>query len=316
VRLVWSDVQPAPAGLGPVAHVVPLADDGERYTRYSHAVRDVARPRLMENRMSYRLLAVEPGPTLIYGSTTFFEALDTGEALRHEFKAAWLAAGGSLPDWATMPMRTAVGERPDQLRRAVSSGISTLTIRRDRGGEHRFVLHERDSAAVALGGGLWSVIPTGEFQPCTAHPADVSNDFSTWHNIMRELSEEFLGHPEHGETTPRLIDYTENEPFRSFERARAAGRLRLWHYGVTLDSLSLAPTQRTVAVIDGEAFDELFAGLVTDNPEGRVIRLDGRVGAPFTAEAIERLAPRLSSGALISLELAWRDRARLLDRPS
>jgi hypothetical protein len=242
VRLAWSDSVPAAVPLGPLDHVLPLADGGERYTSYSQAV----------------------------------------------------------------------GERPDRLRGGMSSGIGTLTIRRDPGGGHRFVLHERDSAAVACGGGLWSLIPTGEFQPCTAHPADVRNDFSIWRNIVRELAEEFLGHPEHGPGTPRLINYAEQEPFGSFERARAAGRLRLWHYGLTLDPLTLGPTQRTVAVVEADAFDELFAGMVTVNDEGRVIRMDGRVGAPFTAEAIGRLEPRLSAGASSTLHLAWRDRDLLL----
>jgi transcriptional regulator with XRE-family HTH domain len=313
VRLVWSGAQPPPPRLVAVEHVLPLSDRGERYRSYSRAVRDLVRPRLMENRLSYRLLAVAPGPTLTCGVTNFFESFDAQQLLAHEFKAAWREAGGSIPGWHALPLRAAVGEWFDPARMVMSPGISTLTIRRDRGGEHRFVLHERDGAAVADGGGLCSVMPAGEFQPSSVHPADLRNDLSPWRNIMREFSEEFLGNPEHDGGSTRPIDYTEDEPFRSFERARAAGRLRLWHYGLWVDPLTLGPGQQTVAVIDDEVFDRLFAGLVATNDEGRVVGMGGRADIPFAADAIDRLDHRLSPGTVTLLRLAWRDRAQLLD---
>jgi transcriptional regulator with XRE-family HTH domain len=314
VRFEWSDAQPSPARMVPVEHVLPLTGRGDRYFSYSRAVRDLVRPRLMENRLSYRLLAVAPGPalTLTCGVTTFFESFDAQQLLAHEFKVAWRAAGGSIPDWHALPLRAAIGERFDPARIVMSPGISTLTIRRDRWGEHRFVLHERDGAAVADGGGLCSVMPAGEFQPSSVHPDDVRNDLSPYHNILREFSEEFLGNPEHDGGSVRSLDYAEDEPFRSLARARAAGRFRLWHYGLWVDPLTLGPGQQTVAVIDDEVFDRLFAGLVATNDEGRVVGMGGRADIPFTADAIDRLDPRLSAGTVTLLRLAWRDRAQLL----
>jgi transcriptional regulator with XRE-family HTH domain len=314
VRLVWADQQRPASQLDSFAHVLPLTDRGERYSGYSRAVRDIVRPRLLENRLSYRLLDLraDHGLALNFGTTTFFEVFDVKQAVAHEFKAAWLELNRSVPDWNALPIRTAIGDHFDPHRLLMSPGISTLTIRRDQSGQHRFVLHKRDGGKVADGGGLCHVMPAGEFQPSSVDLADLRNDFSLWRNIMREFSEEFLGNPEHDGSTSRPIDYAHDEPFRSFERARADGGLRMWHYGLVMEPLELGAVQLTVAVVDDEVFDRLFVDLVETNDEGRVIGRDGRTDMPFTGEAIDRLNPRLSASALTLLRLAWRDRDQLL----
>ncbi|GLY71355.1 helix-turn-helix transcriptional regulator [Amycolatopsis taiwanensis] len=314
VRLVWADQQRPTGCSDSFEHVLPLTDRGERYAGYSRAVRDLVRPRLLENRLSYRLLDLraDHGLELSFGTTTFFEVFDVKQALAHEFKAAWLASNRSVPDWNALPLRTTIADHFDPRRLLMSPGISTLTIRRDRAGQHRFVLHERDGGKVADGGGLCHVMPAGEFQPSSVELVDLRNDFSLWRNIMREFSEEFLGNPEHDGSTPRPIDYAHEEPFRSFERARADGGLRIWHYGLVMEPLELGAVQLTVAVVDDEVFDRLFVDLVETNDEGRVIGRNGRTDMPFTGEAIDRLDPRLSASALTLLRLAWRDRERLL----
>lgn len=288
VHLVWAGAQPPahqPHQWGPLEQVLPLTDRGERYRGYSRAVRDLARPRLLENRPSYRLTDVQTGVglALTFATTTFFEVFDIKQIIAHEFKAAWLASGGSVPGWDGLPLRTAIGDPFNPERLLMSPGISTLTIRRDRSGKHRFVLHERDGGKVADGGGLCHVMPAGEFQPSSANPANIHNDFSLWCNIMREFSEEFLGNPEHDGSDSRSIDYAEEEPFRSFEQARAAGGFRVWHYGLVLEPLELGAVQLTVAVVDDEVFDRLFADLVATNDEGRVVGGYGRTDLPFTA---------------------------------
>jgi transcriptional regulator with XRE-family HTH domain len=314
VQLVWADQQRPVASLGSFEHVLPLTDQGEQYAGYSRAVRDLVRPRLLENRVSYRLLDVRADHVLVlsFGTTTFFEMFDVKQAIAHEFKAAWLASNRSVPDWNALPLRGAVGDPFDPQRFLMSPGISTLTIRRDRSGQHRFVLHERDGGGVADGGGLCHVMPAGEFQPSSVDLTDLRNDFSLWRNVMREFSEEFLGNPEHDGSTSRPINYAHDEPFRSFERARADGGLRIWHYGLVMEPLELGAVQLTVAVVDDEVFDRLFVDLVDTNDEGRVIGRDGRTDMPFTGDAIDRLNPRLSASALTLLRLAWRDRGQLL----
>lgn len=314
VRLLWSESQPLAPPLAPTDHVLPLTDRGHRYTNYSRAVRDLVRPRLLENRLSYRLHKVRPGQglELTFGTTSFFETFDVKQSVAHEFKSAWLAADRSIPDWKALPLRTAIDDPFDPHKLLMSPGINTLTIRRGRDGDHRFVLHERDGGKVADGGGLCHVMPAGEFQPSSVDPTDVYNDFSLWRNIMREFSEEFLGNPEHDGNSPQPIDYAIEEPFRSFERFRDEGCFRLWHYGLVIEPLELGAMQLTVAVIDDHAFDELFARLVATNDEGKIVGGNGRADMPFSGEAIERLNPRLSASALTLLRIAWRDRALLL----
>ncbi|MFS8103531.1 helix-turn-helix domain-containing protein [Lentzea alba] len=314
VRLTFSDAQNPVPRLEPVDHVLPLTARGERYADYSRAVRDLVRPRLLENRLSYRLLEVSQrgGLALTFGTTTFFEVFDIKECLAHEFKAAWLASGGAVPDWSALPLRSAISDPFNPNRLVMSPGISTLTIRKDQRGGHRFMMHQRDGRAVADGGGMCTLMPSGEFQPSSLAAVDLHNDFSLWRNIMREYSEEFLGNPEHDGAGASSIDYAQQEPFRSLDQARADGRFRLWHYGLVMDALTLGASQRTVAVVDDEVFDRLFTGLVATNDEGRVVGEGGRTDMPFTGEAIDRLEPRLSASSLTLLRLAWRDRRHLL----
>ncbi|MDQ3406526.1 MAG: helix-turn-helix domain-containing protein [Actinomycetota bacterium] len=320
VRLQWE--YDAPAFTFPdstlMDELLPLTDSGTRYGDYGRAVRDLVRPRLLENRPSYRLTTIDASPhdglKLSFGRTTFFEVFNLKQMVAHEFKRAWLQSGRQIPSLDELPLRAAIGSpfNPDHL--LMSPGVNTLTIRRGGIGDGpSFVLHERDGGKVADGGGLCHVMPAGEFQPSSANLSDVRNDFSVWRNIMREFSEEFLGNPEHDGSGPRSIDYKKDEPFAQLERARRQGTLQLWHYGLAVEPLELGVMQLTVAVVDAREFDKLFADMVDVNDEGQVIGRGGARYIPFTDEAIRRLDPRLSASALTLLKLAWRDRGVLLD---
>jgi hypothetical protein len=105
IALTWRPDPPTPQldGRGPEsAGVRPLMASGERYDRYSRALRDLARPRLFDNRVSYRLMDLAwAGPQGILGFhyTSYFSVLDMCEASAHEFTQAWLAAGQSARVW-------------------------------------------------------------------------------------------------------------------------------------------------------------------------------------------------------------------------
>jgi hypothetical protein len=78
---------------------------------------------------------------------------------------------------------------------------------------------------------------TGVFQPASIMPSNHPADRDMWCNMMREYSEEFLGNPEHdGDGDP--IDYAHQEPFRSLNTARDAGKIRVWCLGVGIDALN------------------------------------------------------------------------------
>ncbi len=324
VDLYWRTGQPAKpvitGGIAQTESVRPLAADGTRYDRYSRALRDLARPKLLDNRVSYRLLDVDwtaTGGSLGFGYTSYFETFDVCEAAAHEFADAWLRAGRRRPSLAHLPLRRHIVDPFDLTARPALLSIGTLTIRRDPIDGHRMYLHQRDAKAVASGPTL-HLVPSGVFQPAGLAPAHQANDFSLWRNIQREYSEEFLGNPEHDGNCVDPIDYEHDEPFRSFAAARDAGDFRVFATAVAIFPLTLWVELLTVAVIEAPTFDRLFSGMVGVNDEGAAVSTEaGRptVGIPFTSGARERLRSEpLSPIARACIELAWQHRHTLLAR--
>jgi len=291
VRLTWREVE-RPQITGRHAEtrdLRPLADDGRPYSAYHRAVRDLDRPRLFDNRLSYRLLGVpstSSAPALDVGGMCYFDGpVDVGEPLLHEAGRAALDAGGAFDPsrltWERLPFRRLVGDPFDLDRHPVLLSVSTLTVRRSPAGA-TFLMLRRDPAKVAIAGGMMSVIPTGVFQPASVTPSPASQDFDLWRNVMREYSEELLGNPEHDGDGPP-VDYAA-EPFRSLDAARRMGRIRVWFLGVALDASNLVADVLTVAVFDGDTHDAFFDGVADANDEGEIA-----LAYPFDADAVDRL---------------------------
>jgi hypothetical protein len=165
---------------------------------------------------------------------------------------------------------------------------------------------------------MFHVVPAGAFQPAALAPAHQANDFSFWRNIQREYSEEFLGNAEHDGNSVDPIDYLNDEPFASFEKARVAGDFRVSALALVLEPLTLWVELLTVAVIEAPVFDDLFRDMVAVNEEGAAVSTDAdkpAVGIPFTSKARERLRDEpLSPIARACIELAWQHRRELLGR--
>ncbi|MFG2060452.1 helix-turn-helix domain-containing protein [Micromonospora sp. NPDC048871] len=304
------------------AAVRPLAVDGRRHQRYSLALRDVEQPRLFENRLAWHLTDVDwsqPERALTFSTGTYFGAVDVAEALAHEMAMFHVAGDGSgiLPaSWRNLAFRRLVGDPFTPSRRATASSTDTLTLRVDEDGVS-FVLHNRAAGNVAVAGGMLHIMPAGVFQPSSILPAAQDADFTLWRNMMREYSEEFLGNPEHGgEGEP--ADYAA-EPLASFDRAYAAGGVRVYCLGVALDALTLWGEILTVAVFDGPTYDRLFADMVSANAEGTVV-VTGRAkptsALPFTRHTIDELTAsgRLAPAAAGCIQLAWEHRRTILGR--
>jgi hypothetical protein len=195
------------------SHVRPLAALVRPYQRYSHAIRELDRPKLFENRASWRLTdlgwAAGTG-RMSFADTTYFCGLDMYEALAHEMALVHLDESSAVrPGRANMrdlPFRKLIGDPFDLGRRPVLPSISTLTIRRTAR-DASFILHQRDSNSVAVAGGMLQVIPSGVFQPSSVLPTAMRADFDLWRDIKREYSEELLGNPEHdGDGQPIRYD--------------------------------------------------------------------------------------------------------------
>lgn len=321
IQLEWLPESPTPTITGklPEAPQV-LMNNGAPYDRYSRALRDLARPKLLDNRVSYRLLSAswEGGGRFGFNYTSYFDALDVGEAVGHEFAAAWLRAGRRRPSMADLPLRRRIANPFDLTARPMLPSINTLTIRRDPIDGHRMYLHRRDSKSVAAAGGMYHVVPAGAFQPAALAPAHQANDFSFWRNVQREFSEEFLGNAEHDGNLVDPIDYQNEKPFASFERARLAGDFQTSALALVLEPLTLWVELLTVAVIEGPVFDELFVGMVDVNEEGAAVSTEAgqpTIGIPFTSDTLERLKNEpLSPIARASIALTWNYRHTLLGR--
>jgi len=302
----------------------PLCAPGQRFDRYTSAIRHLDPPRLFESRPSYRLLGEQlSAGSLRFGLGAYFDKIDVSETLGHELAIACLREHNGVPDSAkplrdALPFRNLIGGPFDPARRAIIPAVTTLTIRLRRyPAEPSFLLHWRDPAKVAAAPGLYDVIPAGEFQPASVGLWDRRNDFDLWRNIVREYSEELLGTPEHDGTRSTPIDYDSWPLYRQLEDAQAAGTVVPFVLGLGVAALTLAATILTVVVIDDDVFNRAFGGATRYNEEGEIVAIgDGRAteGVPFTQDSVRRLLtsePMASPGAAC-LALAWRHRDRIL----
>ncbi|MFB9691265.1 helix-turn-helix domain-containing protein [Amycolatopsis plumensis] len=328
ISLNWSDsVAPlAVTGAEPEAHpLLPLSGPGRRFGRYTTAIKYLDPPALFENRSSYRMLDCDlsgSAPTMNFGLGTYFDKLDVSEAIAHEMaiSASWRAAKGRV-NWADLPLRGLVGNPFDLERRALMPAIETLTIRRGAGSDApTFLLHWRDPQKVATAGGIYGLIPAGEFQPSTIASFDRRNDFDLWKNVVREYSEEVLGEPERDGSQAEPLDYDSWSFYVQLSEGLEDGNISAYCLGMGLDALTLTATILTVVVFDGEIFDALFGNAVEVNPEGALVAAvdSSKVtdGLPFNEETVKRLLskePMASPGACI-LDRAWRFRHQIIEK--
>jgi hypothetical protein len=320
ISLAWADTAPPAAGTsGPASAAVrPLQAPGRRYASYAAALAAIERPRLLANRVTYRLLSASlagRAPCLSLTSGRYFDWVNGGEAIAHELAQARQHNPEPLSP-ERLPLRAILGDPCDPHRRSALTAVTTLTLRVPPAGDPTFLLHWRDPASVTHAGGLYQVMPVGVFQPSGETAAARRRDLDLWRCMAREFSEEFLGTSEDYGAGP--LDYSRWPFFGALSAARQSGRLGVWCLGLGADPLTLATDILVVAVFSSDAFDALFAGLVTANDEGRVVSWPGMTGVPFTADVVTRFAggsePMQPAGAA-ALELAWRHRARLLAPP-
>jgi hypothetical protein len=321
-ELRWHDQAAAPAVTGSgdqTAAVRPLTDGvanggGELFATYAEAIAGLDPPALFENRPLYRLLDADltRENRLDLTAGHYFEAVSIGEALAHEFATS--RAAGQSPVLGELPLRAAIGDPCDLLRRPASLAVTTLTLRRSAPDQASFLVHWRDPAKVTNAGGLYQVMPVGIFQPADDNPASLRSDLNLWHSIARELSEELLGASEDYAGFGSPVRYHDWPFFRRLTEARHAGALHVWILGLGVDPLTMTTDLLTTVVIDASVFDEVFSGLVSVNSEGRIINDTATTGFAFTESSVKRFSahePMQAAGAA-TLRLAWKHRRPLL----
>lgn len=309
--------QPAREAFADIASplVLPERPNGSRYESYSAALAELTE-RTFDNRGTYRLQAAHLRGVgrLAFGLGRYFDGLDVGEAAAHEFAAARLG----LLSRGEQPIREAVGDPTDPAARPTNLAISTLTLRHDRAtDELTCLLHWRDPQKVGHAGGLYQVVPTGVFQAAGEAEWNLHNDFDLWRSVVREYAEELLGEAEDYGADSAPIDYAA-WPFASaMTHGLADGAIRAYVLGLGVDPLTFATDLLMVVLIDADLYDDLFAGVIAVNEEGKVLSaLDQRTsayGIPFTAETVSRFVedePTQAAGAAV-LWSAWQHKGVL-----
>jgi hypothetical protein len=297
IRLQWRPDTPFTGltGSEPVtADVRP-----EPYPTYAEAIAALAAPTVFENRPLYRLLAGDlraAEPTLAFGRGHYFDVVNIGESVGHEYCARGVG-----------PLRQAIGDPTDPTRRTAALAVSTLTVRTGQSGS-TFLLHWRDPARVAHAGGLYQVVPVGVFQAADEAPWNESNDFDLWRNMVREFNEELLGGEEKYGAHLAPIDYDAHPLYARLSAGRAESTVRPYVLGMGVDPLTLAVDLLTVVILDGDIFDDVFGRPVAENAEGQVL-----AGLPLTEANIERytVAEPMQPAGAATLRLAWRHRHEL-----
>ncbi len=167
LRLDWLDgpQRKVVKGTEPEARLLfPLRAPGHQFENYTSAVRYLDRPTLFENRPTYRLLEAtmaNSDANLRFSLATYFEMIDVSQAAAHELAVAQLRYGQRVA-LDQLPSRSLIGDPFDIRRRPVQAAINAITLRRDtQSGAASFLLHWRDPAKVAVGGGMYSVMPVG-----------------------------------------------------------------------------------------------------------------------------------------------------------
>jgi hypothetical protein len=306
---------------------LPLHSPGHQYDRYSAAIRYLDKPRLFENRPSYRLVSVtndsSPRLGLDFSLATYFEKVDVSETLAHEFAAASLDRTRKhvdpTPTPDDLPFRTLIGDPFAFDNKPVLPGVVTLTIRLSPAGA-TMLLHVRDPGRVAIGGRVQTLLPSGEFQPASIAPSSVTTDLDLWRNMVREYSEELLGLPEHDGSHGVALNYDTWPLYRRLTLARQKRQLRVYFLGLVSNPLSFGTDCLTVAVFDDSVFDSAFPTIRSTNSEGTIIRQNARstAGISFDEATVRGFLDRgeLAPSSAACLTLAWQHREQLLSRSS
>ncbi|MCK2241853.1 MULTISPECIES: hypothetical protein [unclassified Crossiella] len=315
IRLDWDDNPPI-TDQSNVARIrarklMPQRNDGDRYPTYSDALVQLTGRSHLYDGYLYRPISINTTADTLrirFTQGRYFDHLDTTEVLAFEAASRDLAGRGSLEGsyrrWLSDPF--------DLTRRSTGLGTVTLTIRVDAG-RAGFYMHKRDAARVVVGPGVVHTIPAGEFTPSDIGLDAMRADFDLWRTVMREFAEEFLDVEEAYGRGGRPLDYEHDWPFDKLTRARATGQIRPYVLGIGLDALTWKPELLLVCLIDGPAFDAIFATMTSSGREGTIIVGPHGHGIPFDFTNISNYVrdSNTRGAAKACLNLAWRHRALL-----
>lgn len=297
--------------------LLPRGASGRPYSRYSAAMADITPSSPFEDRPCYRLIEADltsAQPSLRVGRTSYFRAIDEGEALAHEVASRAMRQRQALNG----PLRREMDRPFEFAQRNQIFAVSALTLRVASDSTASFYLHSRDPGGVAVAGSLIHLAPSGVFQPCSDDNLTIRRDCDPWLTLCREFAEEFLGAEEAEGDNGAALSYSE-PPYAAIDSAYRNQTLRVSVLGMGLDPLTLFAELVVVVCVDAETFDDIFRDMVRVNREGKFRgsalsrgRLEGYRFDDETVSALQR-QHNLSPAARAALEVAWRCREQLLD---
>lgn len=295
--------------------LLPYYDDKRRFESYSGAMKDISPPRLFEDWSSYRLLDIatdSKSVCLTIGEASYFEMIDTCEALAHELAVAVQRQENGARVFRDLTLRNALAAPLNLTNRVVIPALNVLTMRCE-GPEMTFLLHKRDADSVAVAGGAMHVTPAGVFQPGTDQPGDPDMDCDLWRSVMREYAEEYLGREDAQKHTGFELDYEEDEPFRTLSQGVATNRVKRFLLGIAIDPLTWCVEMLMVVLIEADLFDFTFDSLVERNKEGAILgakrvgsKILGRKFSPQNVNGLLRSDTKMAPGGAGCLSLALR----------
>ena len=232
--------------------------------RYSELVRKAAPDVRQDDDFCYRLLDVaSDGNALrfLFGPTSYRDFVDTCEILSFE-AAEWCWNGGTLPPRSNgldLKVRGKAREVFNFKNRNCAVGICTVLIIK-KGSRHFFYLQDRDvtraGPQIMEAPGGYHVVPSGTFQPDTAHNDNHERDFSVWRNVLRELAEELLGVAEVKRTIAASKDFTTHPKVAAYIAGVSNGAVRSYFLGVCIHPPAAKPDLLTTVIIDAKALGE------------------------------------------------------------
>ena len=296
--------------LGGFAHVLPSS------SLSGHLSSSQGRNGYLFDAPTYHLTGLslgESGLTLRFGITTYFEFLDTNRSLAVEYASAY-ADGGSFGR-RQIPRRHALQDVTNVGDVLHPAAVTTLLLRlpREPGSGATFYYLQRNES-LAHSAKLIGLVPSGMFQPASAHPDALVNDLSILRNVQREFAEELLGYEELREPSPYI---EASSAFIDLDDLLDMGLARLYFLGVGLDPLTLVAEIMTALVMTDEAFELVLSDrLEAHSSEGLIPMNENLEGLPFP-ESVDRLLAESQlgacAGACLRLAVGHSD---LLLRPS
>lgn len=239
------------------------------------------------NGLSYIMDRFSPEMMQVTGKLGYyFDMLATCDALDHEMRRYVQGKQKTLP--LREQLHAAIP--PQELfftgaGRCALIGIGTLTVFRHEG-QYKLLVGHR-ARTLAVGAGLFHVMPAFVFQPSRDDPEFIRAEWALGKQLEREYGEEIFGMPEFhnwpGADTP---DYFAEHPGIVDLRAMVAdGRAGMEFTGFAINPLSTRPEATTLLIIHDDDWYPRWAetfktSLFTEHQETHFIPLDTLDGLP------------------------------------